>query len=1758
MESNTKTDGAYYKTLAQKVAADKAANMDALKDKSSTQAYLEELTGKLVPAGEKEINDLKANAENAISSYNALKSAVATLNTQLTNDTTVMKAYKVAKGATNLYETKYKAEGIAKGNLIKAEDAKITTAVGKATVKEVLEALTGVTIDPEVEGAKKISTQITEMKAAHKAAQDEANGGRRKDLALQVESDYAMLKVDFFAPVKKEDGVEGTFVGTKSYDRLLPTYTDLETRVQKVKDDKDAALNDADIVAGANSLSKCLEEIKNLQIGIDKYKTDLANAQNNFVQAEGIKKKCDGLLKAMKSTLDGSLAYTEVKDDKGNVTSGTGFYQHKDVVAIYKAGIVATLDGKITALGKSVETAFADETIYEQYMVSKTLYNDINTTKKSIDAIDKDAWKAVEMQGTIKGLKDDLAATQKKYGKDGAEELDESTKNAIGYDAEITRLDNSITSLNKTLEGYMSAGTVVKNSSDITTKANAISTDLTQSGGTLQTYIRRYKAYKEWVKLLADVTAKADEALNSDIDPIDLYVNQIVAIKGSVKKMDVANFDKKKDYDNWDKTPFNKALASETVQGSIKNIVAVSKLNRAGYDLLMEGQADLEAYPQIAIDSMRPDAELDEAALEVKAGLVAEINGKKASIVANGAAIEEAYRKGKYDEGVEGSAVTAQKNSTAKIKSEITEIANRLEPGIHQLIANYNTATADAFNTALLSAKTTYTNNVVFMQRYVAEAATEEWKSMVSKQYNESIGKLYSIRTDSVGALENKFITGMDKAVKNYSNGIYDYYDKEGSATTEMNGYINDMNKEFMKFRSDVDAEATAKASVEISDAKAAIETYTTTTAEGFVYTSYADKFNGLLDKIGEIETAFGNDTLPGLAYNTLHADLDNDVYSKVDAAKAEAAQAEFEVWLNGREAAEGVAAVQGQKAIYDMYLKNINKTRFKYLSDSEISGFKSDCNAVYNQTIGAANALYAEGNAFDNMMAIKDKTSTMTDALGNVLENAKTQDVANMHSQAYDRLIAKCDDISKALKNLTAQYKALAIFGDGAKSYPGIKIDEMTFTQNQINADTLSFENRLNTQIKAIEDIKSEAAKKEDAYTNAEYGTLTCLLSEINAYYAKYVVPANTDYLKWKAKGDADKYKADNKVAEYLENLLWKINYEIGAADEQYENYLGKYNSLKTQCDKAADVETISTLYTEKLPALYQEIDAYVNRQATENMRVEFAGLFDQLQGNIQTAIDMVAASDYENVKESYAEDLDSVKTVVVTLRDDVNAAAANNTLLRDSVTYQDRYNDVLGASTVIIAGANKWQANEEAWTRINEDIDNFISTVYVPVYDKITKDYEPIARGWRRYEDFVYTLETTIKANQIDVIRQGFADSHVTGDLTAESNVSNDVKTSWRDLITGVETRADELWPIYQNWEAFDMVNTSCITFRTDLAELLKYISDNYAQDVSNVYNANHDDYKAIDVAITNLETAASESYNGGTAVVDQAEKYDADVETIQGLIEAFSKAAEDAQKAWVADQVIPGDVDLDNEITAADYTALRRMIVGDMDIPSDPQSKPFRSADVNGDQAIDVSDVVGLANILKGYNFDGTSKTRVRSLTYRSNDALTLNYVENGLFAIALDNSREYVGFQMDIQLPEGMRIVEASLADRAANLDLMTGQNSEGAYRLLASSISNEALGDKTGSLVILAVETDGTYAGGDITVDATFADLVGNKYVLSAVSTAADEATGIAANGIVTRTAYKIYNMGGQMVQKVKNGINILVGEDGSAKKVLKK
>ena len=89
-------------------------------------------------------------------------------------------------------------------------------------------------------------------------------------------------------------------------------------------------------------------------------------------------------------------------------------------------------------------------------------------------------------------------------------------------------------------------------------------------------------------------------------------------------------------------------------------------------------------------------------------------------------------------------------------------------------------------------------------------------------------------------------------------------------------------------------------------------------------------------------------------------------------------------------------------------------------------------------------------------------------------------------------------------------------------------------------------------------------------------------------------------------------------------------------------------------------------------------------------------------------------------------------------------------------------------------------------------------------------------------------------------------------------------------------------------------------------------------------------------------------------------------------------------------------------------------------------------------------------------------------------------------------------------------------------------------------------------------MVLDVEVSGSYSGGDIAVtNIKVAERSSRTYTLADV-VIGGEATGIAELSTSEKIADKIYSVGGQLVNTLKKGINIIRNNDGTTKKVLVK
>ena len=136
---------------------------------------------------------------------------------------------------------------------------------------------------------------------------------------------------------------------------------------------------------------------------------------------------------------------------------------------------------------------------------------------------------------------------------------------------------------------------------------------------------------------------------------------------------------------------------------------------------------------------------------------------------------------------------------------------------------------------------------------------------------------------------------------------------------------------------------------------------------------------------------------------------------------------------------------------------------------------------------------------------------------------------------------------------------------------------------------------------------------------------------------------------------------------------------------------------------------------------------------------------------------------------------------------------------------------------------------------------------------------------------------------------------------------------------------------------------------------------------------------------------------------------------------------------------------------------------------------------------------------------------------------------------------------------------MKLVGQELTGRSNGHEIFGSELTEGKYRILAATIENTAFVGHEGALVVLNVEVGSDYTGGAVEVsNAIFSDADGRSYVITrGIGDSTGETTGI--DSITAPTMKeRIFSIGGMVKKSVQKGINIIVGEDGTTRKVIKK
>jgi hypothetical protein len=174
--------------------------------------------------------------------------------------------------------------------------------------------------------------------------------------------------------------------------------------------------------------------------------------------------------------------------------------------------------------------------------------------------------------------------------------------------------------------------------------------------------------------------------------------------------------------------------------------------------------------------------------------------------------------------------------------------------------------------------------------------------------------------------------------------------------------------------------------------------------------------------------------------------------------------------------------------------------------------------------------------------------------------------------------------------------------------------------------------------------------------------------------------------------------------------------------------------------------------------------------------------------------------------------------------------------------------------------------------------------------------------------------------------------------------------------------------------------------------------------------------------------------------------------------------------------------GDADCDARVDVADYTVTALHI---LNRPVDVFYSD--AANVNGDNQISVTDLAGIVNIALGIRdheyYQAPSVSHGSDQTAPTTPSLKASLEGDNVVMFGLDNGIPLAGLQLDIQLPQGMTVTEASLEGRAAKYQLSTSTLPDGMVRVLISSFSDEDI--ETGDDTVLKLVLNGNNENGDM-------------------------------------------------------------------------
>ena len=1065
-----------------------------------------------------------------------------------------------------------------------------------------------------------------------------------------------------------------------------------------------------------------------------------------------------------------------------------------------------------------------------------------------------------------------------------------------------------------------------------------------------------------------------------------------------------------------------------------------------------------------------------------------------------------------FDDAIKG--IRAQLNEiTGKSKTDYAENVNKQNEGHHKAFLSEFDLSSGAFSKSV-----TELNQFRTIQREDLRKNALETNQLVKVHeniyaYAEKLRQLQKKELDEY----NGFVA-MDKAY-----GADNVFFDSDSYIKDAKKYKTEIEKLLKDYEDKVNAYAEGLISADLTYAQNKLNAGNTAIAT-FTYTGKSKAFENLATLIAQINTGKSNggtfavqvdkQWLGDLAKANVDKMYDDDIIAACIEEKASLVAAVTKIYEDEKVKIGELPEIDTNKFLTDLdALKagTIDKNEKIVPTLATVPTIKSNCAAYIGTILAKHSDVYANA-----VQASKD-----------IVANNKAYEEITKNLKAADAVLAK------AYKNFSQLY-SLHMKNIATDALRQIELDyyaQVTLANNYNESQACvahkndfkdldkKFQTKVDGMKNSLIDVEITDVRTKIDQVKEEYNLAAAKLGLGN------VTQYDVEALYTSLKGIEDNWNlpASDKNKKSYDTILNELLGHEATVANMYKTLNGLYDNTKV-AETTADIDALKATVYKKLT----EAEAKANYN--EILTGKYHKLVELLRTKYNSTVANYEAKQKENhllfFKENFAFDFGVVNEAL----DGARVAA-------------------------LVADYNLYHNNDLEFDKLNEGLAE-LNTLHTAFQEHI--------------KDFV-SVEETAKAAEI--ARQACSIAATKADIEAAHKAVALPSSTLTDDVAWVK---NSILTIQKSWTNSEVpVRLSAVLTDLDAAHT-SMTGKNYSPSTKAELNKT---YRDITVLLDAVNSYNHDAVDGIIAKdiegkpLNKAEKIDylkqawpLMVEQINTLAKATKAFAERTDEA----AYIKGDACHDGNVNVNDYDLVRSWILKAKSFDSVVNELGEGAAyggDMNEDKTFDVGDMTRISNLIFRGSENGKTTTRARATRSVEGDQITIakQAEETTVFgktvqiAVNVTNNASFTAGQFDVTLPAGMKLVGQELTGRSNGHEIFGSELSEGKYRILAATIENTAFVGHEGALVVLNVEVGSDYTGGTVEVNnAIFSDADGRSYVITrGIGDSTGETTGI--DSITAPTMKeRIFSIGGMVKKSVQKGINIIVGEDGTTRKVIKK